>query len=92
MKSLTNISQERLIIESVTGLLKKNFPIDLQNTLLKHEADGTIDDPEYLQAKMLFYSQVLCRVNPLPADMMASIVSSSQDTTVNHTMYALLLL
>jgi hypothetical protein len=79
MKSLTNISQERLIIESVTGLLKK-------------KADGTIDDPEYLQAKMLFYSQVLCRVNPLPADMMASIVSSSQDTTVNHTMYALLLL
>jgi L-proline amide hydrolase len=70
------------------GKLLKQFPIDIQTTLLKNEADGTIDSPEYQEAKLLFYGQVLCRTRPFPDVLMASIQASQEDTTVNDTMYA----
>jgi L-proline amide hydrolase len=67
--------------------LLKEFPIDIQNKLLMHEEDGTIDSPEYQEAKLLFYGEILCRIRPFPDVLMASIQASQEDTTVNHTMY-----
>jgi L-proline amide hydrolase len=54
--------------------------------LIKHEEDGTIDSPEYQQAKMLFFGKHLLRITPLPAEFQASMQALKEDNTVNFTM------
>jgi L-proline amide hydrolase len=54
---------------------------------MKHEADGTIDSPEYQEAKSIFYGQHSCRIKALLGVLIASIKASQEDTTVNYTMY-----
>lgn len=81
------MDQERIWLEAAHKLLKE-LPEDIQTSLLKHEEDGTIDDPEYQKAKFFFLSKHMCRIKPLPADMIASMVALQKDSTVNSTMYA----
>jgi L-proline amide hydrolase len=45
--------------------LREQLPPDVQATLLKHEADGTTTDPDYLAAMQVFYDRHVCRV-PYP--------------------------
>ncbi|KAF4624803.1 hypothetical protein G7Y89_g13366 [Cudoniella acicularis] len=82
-------SLKKLIIAdssaSVRKLLKQ-FPLNYQETLKKHEADGTFDSSEYQQATMEFYGQHLCRLKPLLDALMASMIATQKDTTVNYTM------
>ncbi len=51
---------------SEANRLREELPPEVQATLLKHEADGTTDSPEYQQAMMVFYDRHVCRVSPLP--------------------------
>jgi L-proline amide hydrolase len=81
------MDQERIWLEAAHKLLKQ-LPEDIQTSLVKHEEDGTIDDPEYQKAKLFFLSKHMCRLKPLPADMMSSLVALQKDSTVNSTMYA----
>jgi len=46
--------------------LREALPPDIQETLLRHEQAGTTDDPEYLQAMMVFYDRHVIRVKPIP--------------------------
>jgi len=46
--------------------LRESLPPDIQEILLRHEAAGTTDDPEYLQAMMVFYERHVIRVVPMP--------------------------
>jgi len=46
--------------------LRESLPPDIQETLLRHEAAGTTDDPEYLQAMMVFYQRHVIRLSPIP--------------------------
>lgn len=46
--------------------LRAALPPDIQATLLRHEAAGTTDDPEYLQAMAVFYHRHVCRLDPYP--------------------------
>jgi L-proline amide hydrolase len=81
------MTPERLFLEAQEKLCEQ-LPSDIQATLKKHEADGTLDNPEYQQAKIMYYSRHLCRTKPLPVYLMAAIIALQKDPTVNHTMFA----
>lgn len=46
--------------------LRADLPPEVQATLLKHEAAGTTDAPEYLDAMTVFYHRHVCRLDPYP--------------------------
>ena len=46
--------------------LRAALPPDVERTLLKHEADGTTDDPAYEEAMMVFYQRHVCRLAEWP--------------------------
>jgi L-proline amide hydrolase len=49
-----------------TGKLRAQLPQDVQDTLTRHEEAGTIHDPEYVAACMVFYERHVCRIVPFP--------------------------
>ena len=57
----------------------------MQETLTRHEADGTTDDPEYEAAVEVFYDRHLCRI-PWPDCVQRSFAQMAADPTVYHTM------
>ena len=46
--------------------LRDELPPEVQAALLRHEATGTTDDPEYLQAMQAYYERHVIRVVPMP--------------------------
>jgi hypothetical protein len=66
--------------------LRSELPQDIQNTLIKNEDEGTLDNPEYQKAKMLFLSKHALRIKPPPAEFIASMQALKEDPTVNFTM------
>ena len=59
-----------------------------QATLDKHEADGTTDSKEYHDAVGIFYARHVCRLDPMPADLVEAFSTIEQDPTVYMTMSA----
>ena len=49
-----------------TKRLREELPPEVQQTLLRHEANGTTDDPAYLESMMLYYQRHVCRLDPWP--------------------------
>jgi|SRR5579862_3260372 len=48
------------------GKLRAQLPAHVQETLDRHEVAGTVHDPEYEAACMVFYERHVCRVVPFP--------------------------
>ena len=48
------------------------LPAETQAALIRHEAAGTVTDPEYLAATEEFYRRHVCRVVPTPQDFVDS--------------------
>lgn len=46
--------------------LREALPPEVQRTLLRHEAAGTTDSPEYLEAMEVFYDRHVIRTKPIP--------------------------
>ena len=67
--------------------LRAQLPADVQEALDRHEAAGTIDDPEYIAATQAFYDLHLCRVVPNPPEVRASLDFLASDPTVYRTMF-----
>jgi L-proline amide hydrolase len=65
--------------------LREDLPPDVQETLTRHEAEGTTGDPAYEQAVRVFYDRHLCRV-PWPDCVERSFAQMAEDPTVYHTM------
>lgn len=65
--------------------LRELLPADVQKTLVRHEADGTTDSPEYEQAVNRFYERHLCRI-PFPDGLQRTFAQLAEDPTVYHTM------
>ncbi|KAH7929615.1 proline-specific peptidase [Leucogyrophana mollusca] len=70
----------------VANELKKELPQDVQDALDKHEAAGTIQDKEYIDATTVFYDRHLCRIHPMPKPLADSFGWMEQDSTVYLTM------
>ena len=66
--------------------LRDGLPKEVQNTLKKHEADGTTDSEEYEEAVGVFYAKHLCRVQPMPEDLQRGLDWIKKDDTVYYTM------
>lgn len=66
--------------------LRAKLPQDVQDTLTKHEEDGTTDSEEYGKAMMVFYDRHACRIKPMPEELMRSFAYLKEDNTVYDTM------
>ena len=66
--------------------LRAQLPAETQAALDRHEAAGTVSDPEYLAATMEFYRRHVCRVEPMPTDFVDSERQMEAEPTVYHTM------
>jgi L-proline amide hydrolase len=71
---------------SEANRLREDLPPEVQQTLLRHEAAGTTDDPEYRAAEEAFYARHVCRIVPNPPEVAASFAAIDEDPTVYHTM------
>jgi L-proline amide hydrolase len=70
---------------SEAGKLRERLPADVRATLASHEAAGTYDDPEYMEACLVFYDRHLCRI-PWPQEVATTFSYLEQDPTVYRTM------
>ena len=70
---------------SEANRLRDELPKEIQATLLKHEADGTTDDPAYEAAVSVFNDRHVCRI-PQPQCLIDSFNQIAADPTVYHTM------
>jgi L-proline amide hydrolase len=66
--------------------LRAQLPAETQAALDRHEADGTLTDPEYLAATGEFYRRHVCRIEPMPQDFVDSEEAMLADPTVYYTM------
>jgi len=66
--------------------LRADLPVDVQETLRRHEQAGTTDDPAYEQACMAFYERHVCRVVPFPDFVARTFAAMAEDPTVYGTM------
>ena len=66
--------------------LRAQLPVEIAEILDRHEAQGTLLDPEYLKAADYFYAQHVCRVVPNPPEVLRTNEFMKEDSTVYHVM------
>jgi L-proline amide hydrolase len=66
--------------------LRSELPPEVRAALDRHEADGTIEDPQYVSATQAFYDRHVCRVVPNPPEVVSTFEMLNEDPTVYHTM------
>ena len=66
--------------------LRTQLPVETQAALDRHEAAGTLSDPEYVAATEEFYRRHVCRTDPMPQDFVDSEQQMLADPTVYYTM------
>ncbi|WP_430790170.1 proline iminopeptidase-family hydrolase [Actinoplanes sp. G11-F43] len=67
-------------------VLRAQLPPGVDETLRRHEAAGTFDSDEYTEAMLVFYGRHFCRLDPLPAPLMATFVEMNANPAVYHAM------
>jgi len=68
------------------NLLREALPPEVQSTLLKHEAAGSTNDPEYQEAMMVFYRLHVCRADPWPDCVLRTFAQLERNPEVYYTM------
>lgn len=71
------------------GSLKKRremLPDDIRQTLIKHEAEGSIDSDEYKDAMLASMHESFCRLEVWPDELMESLSYSSKDRDAGLTL------
>ncbi|WP_374113758.1 proline iminopeptidase-family hydrolase [Rhizobium sp. L51/94] len=71
---------------SEANRLREALPLDIQDTLLRHELAGTLTDPEYIAASRVFYDRHVCRVTPWPPEVARTFEIMEEDSTVYRNM------
>jgi L-proline amide hydrolase len=67
--------------EAASGL-RDELPAELRDALVRHEADGTFDHPDYRAAETEFYARHVCRIVPNPAEVRHTMEALGEDSTV----------
>ena len=65
--------------------LRAGLPAEVEETLRRHEAAGSTDNPEYGEACDIFYGRHVCRLDEWPTDVLRSFELIDTDPTVYHT-------
>jgi L-proline amide hydrolase len=88
LESLTIASSPASMIQWVAeaNRLREELPPQVQQTLLQHEAAGTVDSPEYKEAMQVFYDRHVCRVVPNPDYVKRTFDSIDRNPEVYFTM------
>jgi L-proline amide hydrolase len=84
--SICNSPASMQLWVEAAGTLRAQLPPGTQAALDRHEAAGTVSDPEYVAATMEFYRRHVCRVEPTPSDFIDSERQMEAEPTVYHTM------
>jgi proline-specific peptidase len=71
---------------SEANRLRSELPADVQEKLLKHEAEGTVDSSEYQEAVLTFYRRHLCRLDPWPECVDRTFEKLGRNPEVYQTM------
>ncbi len=71
---------------SEANRLRADLPPEVEATLRKHEEVGTTDDPAYMEACQVFYARHVCRLDPMPPEVVEAFTWIERDPTVYHTM------
>jgi proline-specific peptidase len=58
--------------------LREALPPEVQATLLHHEQAGTLDDPAYRQATMVYYDRHVLRLKPIPPHVQRAMDQAGQ--------------
>jgi len=66
--------------------LRSALPADVQRVLAAHEAADTTGSPEYVEAMHVYYRRHVCRIDPWPPELEATLAAIDADPTVYHTM------
>jgi proline-specific peptidase len=66
--------------------LRAELPSDIQETLLKHELNGTTNNPAYQGAVLVFYHRHLCRLDPWSDCLNRAFEKLAKDPEVYNTM------
>ena len=66
--------------------LREQLPPDIQETLLRHEAAGTTDDPAYQKAMLVFYHRHVCQLDPWPDCVNRTFEKLAKNPEVYNTM------
>jgi L-proline amide hydrolase len=66
--------------------LRSQLPQEIQDALERHEANRTMNDPEYLAATRAYYDVHVCRVVPNPPEVIRMQEILAEDSTVYNTM------
>ena len=67
--------------------LRTKLPPEVQETLTRCEREGKTETEEYEKAVDVYYARHLCRVTPMPGDLLRSFEEMKKDPTVMLTMY-----
>ena len=67
---------------SEAAKLRDALPDAARDALAEHEAAGTLDHPDYVDATRLFYERHVCRTVPMPQDFVDSEAQMLADPTV----------
>jgi L-proline amide hydrolase len=84
--SICNSPASMALWMAAAAELRAQLPEQTQATLDRHEAAGTVIDPEYLAATQEFYVRHVCRVTPTPQDFLDTEAQMEAEPTVYHTM------
>ena len=66
--------------------LRALLPAEVEAALDRHEAAGTLQDPEYLAATQAYYDEHVCRVVPNPPELVRTFELLAEDPTVYNVM------
>ena len=83
---LSNSPASMALWASEAKILRSRLPRSLEEALDRHEAAGTIQDPEYLAATAFYYDEHVCRVVPNPPEVVRTFEWMTEDSTVYNTM------
>jgi L-proline amide hydrolase len=83
---LSNSPASMALWASEAKILRAQLPREVEDALDRHEAAGTINDPEYLDATKVYYDEHVCRVVPNPPEVVRTFEFMEKDSTVYNTM------
>jgi len=84
---LSNALPSSALWSSEAERLRGELPTEVEETLSRHEAAGTLSDPEYVAASQTYYDEHVCRVKPTPPDYVRTMEYVAKDPTVYNTMW-----
>ncbi len=83
---ISNSPASMALWASEAEVLRAELPRDVDDTLRRHEKDGTYSDPAYLAAQKVYYDLHVCRVVPNPPEVLATEHYMEQDAHVYNVM------